>query len=118
MRARLWIFEILVLITAACSVASAECNIHTAIAPATATADHAAAAPGNEVQFSLTSTVEGNCPMIPDRIGEWSTSDPASTMISTKGLATCANATPEPVTIRNSGMVRGRPYPSATLVCK
>lgn len=105
-------------VVTACGITSAECTIHTAILPEKATADHAAKAPENEVKFSLSSTVEGNCPMIPDRKGEWSTSDPENAMIGSQGVATCVNATPQPVTIRNSGMVRGRPYPSATLVCR
>jgi hypothetical protein len=118
MGARLWLLEVLLAITAVCGPAIAECNIHTAIVPASAAADHAASASRNEVQFSLSSKVEGNCPMIPDRMGEWSTSDPENTMISAHGLATCVNATNEPVTIHNSGMIRGRPYPPATLLCK
>ncbi len=102
----------------ACGRAGAECTLHTAILPANAIANHAAKAPGNEVKFSLSSSVEGNCPMIPDRKGEWSTSDPENTMIGSQGVATCVNTTQAPVTIANSGMIRGKPYPSATLLCK
>lgn len=120
MRARLWQLFLLFacVVMALCASFGATCNTNTAILPAHATADHKAAVPGNQVQFSLSSTVEGNCPLIPDRMGEWSSSDPASVTISNQGLATCLNATPAPVTISYSGMVRGRPYPSAALVCK
>jgi len=107
---------------AGCGVSSDRCMVTTAIAPVNATADHNAAAPGNEVQYSLSSTVKGNCPLIPDFFGVWSTSDPVNTTISneasTQGLATCLNATPTPATISNSGMITGKGYPSVTLVCK
>jgi len=87
-----------------------------------ATADHNAVAPGNEVLFSLSSTVKGNCPLIPDSIGVWSTADPVNTTISnqasTQGLATCLNATSTPATISNSGTITGKGYPSVILVCK
>lgn len=108
---------------AACGgISSDTCVVTTAIAPVNATADHNATAPGNEVQFSLSSTVKGNCPLIPDFVGVWSTSDPVNTSISnqtsTQGLATCMSATPTPATISNSGTVTGKGYPSVTLVCK
>jgi hypothetical protein len=110
------------LITICCSTSSDTCAITTGIAPQNATADHNATAPGNEVQFSLSSTVKGNCPLTPDVVGVWSTSDPANTTISnqapTQGLATCLNATPSPATISNSGTVRTKTYPSSSLVCK
>ena len=108
---------------AACAgVSSDRCVVTTAIAPVNATADHNATAPGNEVQFSLSSTVKGNCALIPDFVGAWSTSDPVDASISnqpsTQGLATCLSATPTPATISNSGTVTGKGYPSVTLVCK
>jgi hypothetical protein len=112
------LFLIACAVLSACGIARGECTIHSAIVPTNATADHSAKPPGNEARFSLSSTVEGNCPMIPDRKGKWSTSDPENTMIGSQGVATCVNATATPVTILNSGTVRGRPYPSATLVCK
>ena len=108
---------------AACSgISSDRCVVTTAIAPVNATADHNATAPENEVQFSLSSTVKGNCPLIPDFVGVWSTSDPVNTTISnqasTQGLATCLSATPTSATISNSGTIAGHPYPSVTLACK
>jgi hypothetical protein len=107
---------------AACGISSDKCVVTTAIAPVNATADHNAPAQGNEVQFSLSSTVKGNCPLIPDFVGVWSTSDPVNTTISNQasiqGQATCLNATPTPATISNSGTVTGKGFPSVTLVCK
>jgi len=108
---------------AACGGTSGDtCTITTSITPPSVTADHNATAPGNEVQFSLSSTVQGNCPLMPDFVGVWSTSDPVNTSISnqglTPGLATCLNATPVAATISNSSTVRGKAYPSSSLVCK
>jgi hypothetical protein len=108
---------------AACGdISSDRCVVTTAIAPLNATADHNAAAPGNEVQFSLSSTVKDTCPLIPDFVGVWSTSDPVNTSISnqasTQELATCLSATPRRATMSNSGTVTGKGYPSVTLVCK
>jgi hypothetical protein len=108
---------------AACGgISSDTCVITTAMTPPNATADHNATAPGNVVQFSLSSTVKGNCPLVADFVGVWSTSDPVNTTISnqapTQGLATCLNATTAPATISNSSMVRAKAYPSSSLVCK
>jgi hypothetical protein len=100
------------------------CTIAAAVTPATATADHALAAPGNQVQFTASSTVTGNCPLTPDTLGSWSTSDAANTTLTTnpqsptQTVATCRNATPSPATISYSGTVRGRPFTSATMSCK
>jgi hypothetical protein len=99
---------------------SNNCAITANTTPRAATADHSAP-PGNQVQFSLQTAVEGMCPMVADQLGSWSTSDPINTTISndasTDGLATCLNATPGPVTITNSSRVRGKTYPSASLTC-
>jgi hypothetical protein len=66
--------------------------------------------------------VKGNCPLVADSVGVWSTSDAANTTISnqapTQGLATCMNATPTPATISNSSTIRTEAYPSSSLVCK
>ena len=94
------------------------CLITANVVPASAIADHNAAAPGNQVQFSTSSTVSGNCPLIADTLGTWSTSDPGNTSISNAGLATCLSATTTPATISNSGTVRGRKFTSATLTCR
>ena len=122
---RRWLLPLLLLcaLMVTCGGSSSDtCMITTAITPLNATADHNAAVPGNEVQFSLSSTVKGNCPLVPDFLGVWSTSDPVNTTISnqapTQGLATCLNATPTPATIGNSSTVRTKTYPSSLLVCK
>jgi len=100
------------------------CSIKTSISPTTATADHAATPPGNQAQFMLSDSVSGNCPLIGDSLGTWSTSDPADTTLNTitaqpgaNVTATCVHAAPAPVTISNSGTIRGKLFPSATLTC-
>ena len=124
MRQTHWLLSLplLCVLMAACGASSNTCTVTTAIAPANATADHSAAAPGNLVQFSAVSSEKGYCPKFPDRAGVWSTSDPVDTTISnqppTQGLATCLNATSTPATISYSGTALGHPFPSATLVCK
>jgi hypothetical protein len=125
MREGRWLLPLLLLcaLIATCGGSSSDtCMITTAINPQNATADHSATVPGNELQFSLSSTVKGNCPLVPDFVGVWSTSDPVNTTISnqapTQGLATCLNTTPTAVTISNSGTVRTKAYPSSSLVCK
>lgn len=98
------------------------CTVTAAVIPPSATADHGLLPPGNQAQFTTTSTVTGNCPLIPDQLGSWSTSDPANTTISnqapTQGLAICLNATPNPAAISYSGTVRGHTFTAATLTCK
>ena len=103
---------------------SNSCSISTSISPTTATADHAAAPPGNQAHFILSDSISGNCPLTPDSIGTWSTSDPTDTTLKTvtaqpevNVTATCVNAASAPVTISNSSTIRGKPFPSATLTC-
>jgi len=97
------------------------CEITAAVTPATSTADHNASAPGNQMQFSIKSAVTGDCPLVRDKIGSWSTSDTVNTTISnqapTEGLATCVNATSNPVMITNNGDFRGHAITPATLTC-
>ena len=94
------------------------CNITAIVTPLSAISDHLAAPPGNQVQFAAASSVTGNCPLIPDTLGTWSTSAPGNTSIDSTGLATCLSATTTPATISNSGTVRGRKFTSATLTCR
>ena len=68
---------------ASCGGYDNSCAITAAVTPATATADHTASVPGNQAQFSVSSSVRGNCPLVADKIGTWSTSDPDNT---TNGL--------------------------------
>jgi hypothetical protein len=106
---------------ASCGGYDNSCTINAAITPATTTADHNASAPGNQAQFSIKSTVTGNCPLVPDKIGTWSTSDTVivtiSNQVPTQGLASCLNATSSSVTITNDGNIRGHAITSATLTC-
>jgi hypothetical protein len=97
------------------------CTITAKIVPASATADPSATPPGNQAQFSLSSSVKGNfCPLTPDTLGIWSTSDSINTTIGNTGLATCTTVGPTSIqaTISNSSTVRGHPFTSATLTCK
>jgi hypothetical protein len=95
------------------------CTITAIVTPLSAISDHLAAPPDDQVQFATVSSVSGNCPLIPDTVGSWSTSDPGNTSIDSTGLATCLGATAAPATIRNSGMVRGTvSFSPATLTCR
>lgn len=94
------------------------CTITANISPASATADHALAPPGNQVQFTKQSSVSGNCPLVPDVLGTWATSDTTNTSIDQQGLATCLSATSTPATITNSGTVRFKSFSPATLACR
>ncbi|HEX7286244.1 MAG TPA: hypothetical protein VF532_08685 [Candidatus Angelobacter sp.] len=94
------------------------CTITANVAPASAIADHTLAPPGNQVQFAAQSGAVGNCPLAPDILGTWSTSDTTNTSINQQGLATCLNATTTPATVSNSGMVRStKAFAPATLTC-
>jgi hypothetical protein len=99
------------------------CSISTGISPKSATADHNAAPRGNQVTFVLSGKVAGNCPLIADFEGTWSTSDEASVSLVNNMqpgsiTAVCVSATASPATVRNSSSIRGKPFPSATLSCK
>jgi len=104
----------------------ATCTVSTNISPTSAVADHLASPPGNQVKFMATGNVSGSmCPLTPDVAGTWSTSDLSDTTINTSmaqeqnvALVTCVNAAAAPITIGNSGTVRGKRYPSAMLTCK
>ena len=102
---------------------SPSCKADPVVLPATATADHTASPPGNQVQFSA--VVEGStagCAM-PEYVvaNPWTTSDPVNTSISnqpaTAGLATCLNATPSPAIISYLNPAPGGQYKPATLTC-
>lgn len=96
--------------------------------PASATADHAAAAPGNKVSFIGFDTLPNGCIPTPGPIRQdlkWSVSDTVNTTIGNTlnvdyGVATCINTTPAPVTVTATGtnrlgaMISG----TATLACK
>ena len=105
------------------SVSGGGCSITASVVPSTATANHTAAPPGNQVQFSTSSKANGPgiCPLFVIG-GSWTTSDPVNTSISnqpaTQGLATCLNATPSPATIGYTGEISGQPFTPATLTCE
>jgi hypothetical protein len=94
------------------------CNITAIVSPLSAISDHLAAPPDDQVQFATVSSVSGDCPLVPDTVGTWSTSAQGNTSIDSTGLAKCLGATTTPATISNSGTVRGRKFSSATLTCR
>ena len=114
---------------------SSGCNITSVleVTPSSATADHSAAAPGNEERFVATerSTSIPGCPVpavaaitiVPVIYPAWTSSDPVDVTVSsapdaTNGLATCVNATLTPVTLtatEGSGVTAQ--LASATLTC-
>jgi hypothetical protein len=123
MKRTLWLLGVMLssAFLASCGMSRVTCTIIAAVTPMNATADVTAPAPGNQVQFSISSKVEGNCPLVADQIGSWSSSDTVNTTISnqapTQGLATCLSAA-SPATISNTGTVRGRTITPATLTCR
>ena len=106
-----------------CGSGTTNCTPTTIVIPASATADHTLVAPGNQVQFSTQFTGVPGC-SYPNLIvvGTWSTSDSLNTSISndssTRGLATCLNTTPNPVTVSYSGRDSGYGFTPATLTCR
>lgn len=119
-RQPLWILcvALLCILTTVCGASNETCTVNAAILPQSTTADHSAPPPGNQVRFSLASSVKGKCPLMPDRAGTWSTSDRVNTTISSDGLATCVNTTPTSATISNSSTVHGHTFAPARLLCK
>jgi hypothetical protein len=125
MRRILWLFYAVLLcgLLPGCGAVASNnpCVITASVMPASATADHSATPPGNQVQFVAQGSATGNCPLTPDRIGSWATSDPANTTISnqppTAGLATCVHVAPIPASISYSGSIRGHAFTTATLNC-
>jgi len=111
-----------VLLNSCATSTNNRCVVVATITPPVASSDHTAAPPANQVQFSLSSKVQGNCPLTADKLGNWSTSDPANTAISSQpnsyGVATCINATSTPATITNDGNIRGYSFTPSTLTCK
>ena len=119
------VFIIVSLTLSSCGYGTNTCLIVANVTPATATADHTAAPPGNEAQFRLSSQVSGNCPLVEDTLGVWSTSDSVNTSLTTiqaqpgnNVTATCLGATSGPATISNSSTIRGKTFAPATLTCK
>jgi len=107
-----------------------DCSVAVAlgVAPNNATADHAAAPPGNKISFVASDTLPNGCIPTPGPIRQdlkWSVSDTANTTIGNTlnvdyGVATCINATLALVTVTATGtnrlgaMISG----TATLACK
>jgi hypothetical protein len=98
------------------------------VSPQTATADHAAAPPGNQASFIAFNGLRPGCPPTPGPIRtdvKWSVSDTVNTKIGNTlnvdyGVATCINATPSPVTVTATGTngLGATITGTATLACK
>ena len=100
------------------------------VLPVTATADHTAKPPGNQVQFrpQVVDNYPAGCPVpalvpvIDDAI--WTSSDPINVQISsavgqTNGVATCVGATNGAVTITAKSAATGNAlYGTASLTCQ
>jgi len=100
------------------------------VEPTSATADHAASAPGNQAQFQAIvaphATAPG-CP-VPQYVllvdATWTLSDPLDAQISsaansTNGLATCNNAVSNPITVTAMYTASGvTQTATGTLTCK
>ena len=121
---------LLVLVSAGCGGTSHDCTVARGldVAPQSATADHAAAPPGNKVSFVGADSVVPGCIPTPGPIRfdlKWSVSDTVNTTIGNTsnvdyGVATCINATPAPVTVTATGTNRlgSTITGTATLTCK
>lgn len=115
-------------VLAGCGVspaADAKCSLQQGVLPATATADHAAAAPANQQAFDVgfVGPFPAGC-AVPTFVANpasftWVSSDPVNAPISnaaaTAGVATCAGTTTTPATISVSSSAG---LTVATLSCK
>jgi hypothetical protein len=103
-----------------------DCNMTAvSISPASAVANHSAAAPGNQQRFTPGPVLPAGCtpPPLPFGFATWSVSDPVNVSISnakdqTNGVATCNGATAGAITVTatatsGNGTVSG----TATLTC-
>jgi hypothetical protein len=99
---------------------SSSCTTTEAVAPATASADHMAAAPGDQTSFNVNFSYSGGCavPLViagPSRY-QWVSSDPINAPISnaatSAGVATCVGATTAKISTNPVGSIA-----VATLTC-
>jgi hypothetical protein len=116
------------LASSGCSSSGADCSIASVgVLPASATADHSAAPPGNSQQFFAVGAVPKGCVSIPAVLIDvtWSVSDTTNVTISntqgqTFGMATCIGTTGGPVTVTATRpAVNGHSLSgTSTLTCK
>jgi hypothetical protein len=125
------LLPLLIIVTAGCGGKSqVNCGValQLGVIPQSATADHAAAAPGNKASFMAADVPPPGCPPTPGPLRtdlKWSVSDPVNTTIGNTpnvdyGVATCINATPAPVTVTAAGpnSVGTTITGTGTLACK
>jgi hypothetical protein len=104
---------LLIVFSAGCGGGAPDCSVALAlsVAPPTATADHLASPPGNQVSFVGADAPPPGCPPTPGAIRpdlKWSVSDPVNVAIGNTqgvdyGVATCKNATAGAVTVTATG---------------
>ena len=110
-----------------CGTSTRDCTptpIIVSVSPATASANHAAASPGNQVQFTETSTggvLPEGCAVPPSAfVQPWTSSDSTDIQFSNTqpGLATCVNPTSGAATITAAVSKSGATGKgTATLTC-
>ena len=118
---------LLSLAAAGCGGSSShDCNMTgISISPASGSANHSAAAPGNQQQFMASPVLPQGCvpPPLPFGFATWSVSDPVNVSISnakdqTNGVATCNGATAGAITVTASTAVaNGTVTGMAKLTC-
>lgn len=123
------VFFLVIVFIAGCGT-STDCSVAVslAVAPPTATADHLASSPGNQVSFVASDVPPAFCPPTPGAVRtdlKWSVSDPVNVTIGNTpgvdyGVATCKNATAGAVAVTASGTNTRNASISgtATLTCK
>jgi hypothetical protein len=83
--------------------ASTPCTSTEVMSPAAASADHAATAPANSVQFSVGAAAQPGCAVSAlVYLPTLTTSDPVNVSVATQGIATCIGATDGPVTLTDT----------------
>jgi hypothetical protein len=99
--------------SAGCGGGGTDCSVAQAlaVAPQSATADHLASPPGNQISFVAGDAPPPGCPPTPGPLRtdlKWSVSDPVNVTIGNTqgvdyGVATCKNATAGAVTVTATG---------------
>jgi hypothetical protein len=124
------VFLLLAIFAVGCGgTAKVDCTpLALGVSPQSGSADHAAAAPGNQVSYVAANATRPGCIPQPGPLRtdlKWSVSDTVNTKIGNTlnvdyGVATCINATPAPVTVSASGTngAGGTITGTATLTCK
>lgn len=119
-------FATLVIIAGCGAPSSNKCTVTALnVTPATATADHTAAAPGNSEQFAASNLFTGSRVCTANASAavnsNWTVSDPSVHLSAAQGAlvtATCTAAVPNPVTIKATAVADATLTGQAMLTCK